>query len=97
MEITVGKRLSWRGGKKPGPVGVAVIMSKDGTWAGQVVNILGQAQHGGSRLVLPRPPLPALVLTLQTGSDGVVHGPADQRHDKAQQDQEDPVFTDPGH
>lgn len=30
MEITVGKRVSWRGGKKSWPVGVAAIMSKDG-------------------------------------------------------------------
>lgn len=45
----------------------------------------------------PAFPLPALVLTLQTGSDGIVHGPADQSHEEPQQDQEDPVFTNPGH
>lgn len=45
----------------------------------------------------PASPLPALVLTLQTGSDGIVHGPADQSHEEPQQDQEDPVFTNPGH
>lgn len=68
-----------------------------GTQAGQVGKILEQVWHGGSRLVLPSPPLPALVLTLQTGSNGIVHGPADQRHDEPQQDQEDPVFTNPGY
>lgn len=47
--------------------------------------------------MFPSPPLPALVLTLQTGGNGIVHGPADERHDEPQQDQEDPVFTNPGY
>lgn len=35
--------------------------------------------------------------TLQALGAGVVHGPADQRHCDAQQHEEDPVFSQPGH
>lgn len=33
------------------------------------------------------------LLTLETGGNGEVHGPADQRHDQPQKDEEDPVLT----
>lgn len=32
-------------------------------------------------------------LTLEAGGDGEVHGPADQRHDQPQEDEEDPIFA----
>lgn len=32
-------------------------------------------------------------LTLEAGGDGEVHGPADQRHDQPQEDEEDPVLA----
>lgn len=35
--------------------------------------------------------------TLQALCAGIVHRPADQRHCDAQQNEEDPVFSQPGH
>lgn len=103
-KITIGKLVSWGGEGNCGLwEGQGWCLNKGQLgWLGKVVRhqgakLLGQVWHGGSRLLLPICCLPALVLTLQTGSDGIVHGPADQSHEEPQQDQEDPVFTNPGH